>query len=81
MYRNKLWRLSLIVAFVLGCLTLSVSAQGTSSGTVVLGQPLQGQLTAGGTLDYDYTVAQLSKVTLQVLGTTSQPTVCRFRGA
>jgi hypothetical protein len=79
MYRNKRWLLSLIVALTMGCLTLSVSAQGTSSGTVVLGQPLQGQLTAGGTLDYDYTVAQLSKVTLQVLGTTSQPTITILR--
>ena len=76
---NRRWLLMLIVALVLGTLTLSVSAQGVSSGKVVLGQPLPNQIEAGGTLDYDYTVAQLSQVTLQALGATTQPSITILR--
>ena len=79
MNQNRRWLLTLIIVLVLGCLTLTVSAQGTSSGTIVLGQPLPSQLEAGTTVSYDYQVAQLSQITLQVLGASAQPTVTILR--
>ena len=76
---NRRWLLTLITTLVMGCLTLTVSAQGTTSGTIVLGQPLPSQLDAGATVSYDYTVAQLSQITLQVLGASAQPTITILR--
>ncbi len=76
---NRRWFLALITALVLGCLTLPISAQGTTSGTIVMGQPLPSQLDAGTTATYDYTVAQLSQITLQALGASAQPTLTILR--
>jgi len=72
---NRRWLLTVIAVLLLGCLTLTVSAQGTTSGKIVLGQPLPSQLEAGGTVSYDYDVAQLSQITLQALGASAQPTI------
>ncbi len=52
-----------------------VSAQDTS-GTIIMGQPAIGQIqSAGATLSYDYTLADLRQVSLQALSDTAQPTV------
>ncbi len=77
MHRMKRLLLAVIVTLVAGC--LMVSAQGASSGTLVLGQPLPNQIEAGGILTYDYTVVQPSQVTIQALGDTVQPSISLLR--
>ena len=47
MMRNKRWLITLLVAALMSCLNLSVSAQGATNGTLTLGQPSSGQISAG----------------------------------
>ncbi len=72
---SKRWLLTLLVVALVGCLAAGVSAQGESNGTLVVGQPMPGQLAQGQTLNYDYTLSQPSQITLQALGATVAPTI------
>lgn len=76
---NRRWWIVLLIAALTWTIAVGAAAQGESDGTLVFGQPLPQQIEAGQILNYDYTLAQPSNVTIQALGDTTQPTIAILR--
>ncbi|MCC6803743.1 MAG: hypothetical protein IT319_12740 [Anaerolineae bacterium] len=76
---NRRWFVALLLAALVFGIAVGAAAQGDSDGTLVFGQPLPQQIEAGQILNYDYTLAQPSNVTIQALGDTTQPTIAILR--
>lgn len=73
------WFLALLAFTLVFAIAAGAAAQGESSGILVFGQPLPGQIAAGETLNYDYALTEPRQVTLQALGDTTQPTITILR--
>src|SRR3569832_2101825 len=69
----------LMLVMLLYSVSFSAMAQGETQGTLTVGQPVSAELAGESPARYDYTLAQPSLVTFQVISETAQPTISLVR--
>ena len=71
---------ALVAVVLMLCFAVSVSAQDVTLGSLTVGQPVIGQISAEAPVArYDYAAEEAQSVTLQAFGETAQPTVSILR--